>query len=216
SLASSLTVLGNMSKTTHCWPLAISRRTMFAPILPSPIIPSCMYSSGSRAQVARVIPKTDRGLARVVLVAERPETGGIEYEIASRRGREPEPARAEDSQDVAAREGEHVAVGGAGAGDDAVRARRDLVRRLAARTAVAEQVPVGPLGVDLDGAAALVGAVVPLEEVRLALGDGAEAGELAGAGGALERARQDPREAVAGQARRHELGVGLAVRGERQ
>src|SRR5262249_39658172 len=34
--------------------------------------------------------------------------------------------------------------------------------------------------------------------------------------GALERAGQDPREALPGQARREELRLGLALRGERQ
>ena len=36
--------LGDLSKTTHSWPPLISRRTMLAPILPSPIIPSCINS----------------------------------------------------------------------------------------------------------------------------------------------------------------------------
>ena len=36
------TACGDMSKTTHSWPPLIRRRTMFAPIRPRPIIPSCM------------------------------------------------------------------------------------------------------------------------------------------------------------------------------
>ena len=39
SLASSSTAFGDMSKTTHSWPPFMSRRTMFAPIRPRPIIP---------------------------------------------------------------------------------------------------------------------------------------------------------------------------------
>ena len=42
SLTSSSTAFGDMSKTTHWWPPLISRRTMLAPIRPSPIIPSCI------------------------------------------------------------------------------------------------------------------------------------------------------------------------------
>src|SRR5262245_43061804 len=42
SPTSSLTALGDMSKTTHSWPPLIRRRTMLAPILPRPIIPSCI------------------------------------------------------------------------------------------------------------------------------------------------------------------------------
>ena len=40
-----LTALGERSKTTHWWPPLRSRRTMLAPIRPSPIIPSCMADS---------------------------------------------------------------------------------------------------------------------------------------------------------------------------
>jgi len=39
------TDFADLSKTTHRWPPLMRRRTMFAPILPSPIIPSCMDRS---------------------------------------------------------------------------------------------------------------------------------------------------------------------------
>ena len=45
SLASSSTAFGDLSKTTHWWPPLSSRRTMLAPIRPSPIIPSCIADS---------------------------------------------------------------------------------------------------------------------------------------------------------------------------
>src|SRR2546430_16666646 len=45
SSTSSFTALGDMSKTTHSWPPLIRRRTMLAPILPSPTIPNCMNVS---------------------------------------------------------------------------------------------------------------------------------------------------------------------------
>ena len=38
----SWTAVGDVSKTTHSWPSLRRRRTIFAPILPSPIIPSCI------------------------------------------------------------------------------------------------------------------------------------------------------------------------------
>src|SRR4029453_8548023 len=48
SFASSCTAFGDMSKTTQPCPFLMSRRTMFAPMRPSPIIPSCIaLSSGS-------------------------------------------------------------------------------------------------------------------------------------------------------------------------
>jgi hypothetical protein len=45
SCTKSFTAFGNMSKTTHRCPPLGTLRTMFAPILPRPIIPSCMDHS---------------------------------------------------------------------------------------------------------------------------------------------------------------------------
>src|SRR5258708_40099067 len=45
SRAKSSTAFGDMSKTTHWWPPLIRRRTILAPILPNPIIASCMTYS---------------------------------------------------------------------------------------------------------------------------------------------------------------------------
>ena len=50
SLTSSSTAFGDLSKTTHWWPALRSRRTMFAPMRPSPIIPSCMAGSFVREE----------------------------------------------------------------------------------------------------------------------------------------------------------------------
>src|SRR5215813_9742393 len=47
SPTSSLTALGDLSKTTHSWPPLIRRRTILAPILPRPTIPNCMNLSFS-------------------------------------------------------------------------------------------------------------------------------------------------------------------------
>src|SRR2546425_3856304 len=51
SLASSSTGFGDLLKTTHSWPPLRSRRTMFEPILPRPIIPICMDDSFSFGRV---------------------------------------------------------------------------------------------------------------------------------------------------------------------
>src|SRR5215467_10839505 len=66
SCTSSCTVLGDLSKTTHWCPPLMSRRTMFAPIRPSPIIPSCMAVSllaGLEVAVA-----ADEGVGRAVVL----------------------------------------------------------------------------------------------------------------------------------------------------
>ena len=44
SPTNSFTASGDLSKTTHRWRFFRSRRTMFAPILPRPIIPSSMLT----------------------------------------------------------------------------------------------------------------------------------------------------------------------------
>src|SRR5262245_26309727 len=61
SLTRSLTVLGERSNTTHSCPFFNSRRTMLAPIRPSPTIPSCIVNSllskqifsGSQSKIRR-------------------------------------------------------------------------------------------------------------------------------------------------------------------
>src|SRR5215469_15536813 len=66
SCTSSCTVLGDMSKTTHWCPPLMRRRTMFAPIRPRPIIPSCMAVSllaGLELAVA-----ADEGVGRAVVL----------------------------------------------------------------------------------------------------------------------------------------------------
>ena len=42
SRVNSITAFGNMSKITHSCPARRSRRVMFAPILPRPIMPICI------------------------------------------------------------------------------------------------------------------------------------------------------------------------------
>src|SRR4029077_17617744 len=39
------TTFGDISKTTQVWPPLISRRTIFAPILPRPTMPICIFNS---------------------------------------------------------------------------------------------------------------------------------------------------------------------------
>src|SRR5262252_6925654 len=66
SCTSSCTVFGDMSKTTHWCPPLMRRRTMFAPIRPRPIIPSCMAVSllaGLELAVA-----ADEGVGRAVVL----------------------------------------------------------------------------------------------------------------------------------------------------
>src|SRR5215813_14097749 len=66
SCTSSCTVFGDLSKTTHWCPPLMRRRTMFAPIRPSPIIPSCMaVSLLARLELAVA---ADEGVGRAVVL----------------------------------------------------------------------------------------------------------------------------------------------------
>ena len=52
SFASAFTASGERSNATHSWPPRCSRRTMLAPMRPSPIIPSCIACSAIRLSSA--------------------------------------------------------------------------------------------------------------------------------------------------------------------
>src|SRR5512143_834125 len=57
SAESAATACGDLSNTTHSWPPRISRRTMSAPMRPSPIIPSCIAASSSLLGDSRAPPR---------------------------------------------------------------------------------------------------------------------------------------------------------------
>src|SRR5262249_6283581 len=92
----------------------------------------------------------------------------------------------------------------------------DLRGGLAAGAAVAEEVPIRALGVDVLARAALVAPVVPLEQIRVDLGQIAEAGPLAGVGRALERAGEDPGELASLEATAQRIGRARAGLGQGQ
>src|SRR5882672_974634 len=54
SWVSSCTAFRDLSKTTPWWPPLTSRRTMLAPMRPSPIIPSCITASFTASRVGRL------------------------------------------------------------------------------------------------------------------------------------------------------------------
>src|SRR5215470_5018403 len=152
---------------------------------------SPLLGLGSRTHVAGIVPELDHRPRSVVLVAER-------------------------AQDVAAREDQDVSVDGAHLRHHPVGAGPDLRGELAARAAVAEEIPVRALGVDVLARAALVAPVVPLEQIRVDLRQIAEAGPLAGVGGALERAGEDPSEVASLETTAQRVGLALACLGQGQ
>ena len=114
------------------------------------------------------------------------------------------------------REQGDVAVGRGRPLDHPVRARADLLRGLAAGHAVLPQQPARPLLPDVDGAAALIGAVVPFQQVVGQLDLVAIAGELAGIQGADQRAGQHQGEFPAGQVAAERPCALPALLGQRQ
>src|SRR3954466_12838723 len=63
----SCTASGFWSYTTHSWPSRVSRRTRFAPMRPSPIIPSCISSLLQDGAVATAAVASDQGIGRAVV-----------------------------------------------------------------------------------------------------------------------------------------------------
>src|SRR5262245_58698051 len=125
-----------------------------------------------------------------MLVPHRTEAGRPEDEQGARPGLEPEPTRREDPKEVPAREEQDVSLDRPDPKYNAVGASSDVGGGLSIRAAVAEQLPVGTLGVNLGGSATFVRAVVPLPEVGLDLRRGAEARQLARPDRPLQRARE--------------------------
>src|SRR5215467_3475246 len=197
-----------MLSSQRLWPRSCSICVAF---MGSPLL-----GLGSRTHVARIVPELDHGPRSVVLVAEGAQARCLEIEIARAAGLQPEPARPEHAEDVAAREDQHVAVDGAHLRHHAVGPGPDLRGRLAVGAAVAEEVPVRALGVDVLARAPFVAPVVPLEQICIDLGQIAEAGPLAGVGRALKRAGEDPGELASLEATAQRVGLALACLGQGQ
>src|SRR5919106_519317 len=108
-----------------------------------------------------------------------------------------------------------MAVDGPQSGDHSVGTGTDRRHRLAAGTAVAEEIPAGPLLADVGGAPALVVAVIPLLQLWGDLAGVAEARQLARPAGPRQRAHQDLGECYAIEPLTQAQGVLLTARRER-
>src|SRR2546428_3684793 len=127
----------------------------------------------------RLVPEADHRLRAVMFVPNRTEAGCSEHEVPARPRLEPEPTRGEHSEKVAARKEQHVPLDGSHPAYHPVGPRSHLVRRLPARAAVAEQLPVRALGLNLGAGATFIHAIVPFHEIGLDVGRRAEARHLA-------------------------------------
>src|SRR5262245_30275511 len=92
SPASSCTASALRSKTTHSWPSRMRRRTMLAPIRPSPIIPSCTgQGSFPRPRGAQVVLVSGGGVTSGARAAHDPPCDQQDDDHADQGAHDPAP-----------------------------------------------------------------------------------------------------------------------------
>src|SRR5208282_869265 len=163
-----------------------------------------------------IVPKLDCGLGQFMLIAQRAEARSAQQEVPATSRVEAEPAGREHPQEMPARKNQHVAFDRAHSAHDAVGPRADLARRLSSGAAVTEQLPVRALHMDLSGAAALILAIVPLDQVGIDLGRTAKPGQLAGSPRALQGAGEDLGKSESAQPLTEGAGIAFAAFGQGQ
>ena len=109
------------------------------------------FSMGLRGMddVFIVVPEADCRFREIVFVTQDAEAGGVEQPEFSGVWFQPQPPRGEHPQEMTAGEDEHVAVDRADLCDDSIGAGAYLLGRLAVGATVAEEQPIGPLGLNL-------------------------------------------------------------------
>lgn len=163
-----------------------------------------------------IVPEVNDRLGSMVLIAEDRKACGLQEEVPTRAGLEPEPAGRQHAQEMPAGKDQDIAHDGPHLVQDTVGPRPNLLRGLSSRTAVAEELPVRALGVDLGAGAPLVLAVVPFGEIVVDLGRRSKSGQLACADCAPKRARNNPCELAPAQPLAEPAGVLLPALGQRE
>jgi hypothetical protein len=155
-----------------------------------------------------------------VLPAEHGDRSGLEPEVACLVRGETEPAGREDAKDVPMGERQHIAACeppiASQPRDQGVSSRTHAGNRLAAGTAIGEEIPPGSKLADLSGRQPLVVAIVHLEEEIGRLDGLTEACKPARLEGAPQRARDHEGRLQAAEALLQSPCIGLAVRQQRQ
>src|SRR3989454_8007815 len=140
--------------------------------------------------MASVVPEPNYWLRQVVFIAQRTHARRAEHEVSTERGIEAEPASSKYTEKMRARKDQHITLDSAHAFHHAVCPRAHLVRRFPSGAAIAKQLPIRALPVDVSGKATLILAVVPFEQVPVDCRHRAKASQLAGPGGPLQGAGQ--------------------------
>ncbi len=136
---------------------------------------------------------------RFVFMAEDADAAGVKCEEAACLRREAEPARGEDSQDVAMCEEGDAAGGGAGQFDHVVSTGGNFVDGFALGDAGAPDGPVGDVLTDLGSGAAFENSVVPFEKIRSDLRAVAESREAGRFARTFEGTGEDKRKILRGE-----------------
>src|SRR5258708_11270979 len=116
---------------------------------------------------------------------------------------------------MSARKDQHIAFDRTHATHNVIGPRANVVRQFSAGAAVAKQLPVGAMCMNLHRSETFVLAVVPFDQIAIDFGCGRKAGQFAGASSALQGAREYLRERQSGQPFPKPTGIAFASLGER-
>jgi hypothetical protein len=141
----------------------------------------------ARLRYPVVVPKADDTVGMVVVVAQHANAGGLEHQMAAERRRSADPPRDEYAQHMSAAENQQVAVECSKARHHLIDPLTDLQDGFAARTTIAEELPLRPLSMDCRGRPALIKSVVPLDQARVGSCQSGKTGKLAGSPRSLQR-----------------------------
>src|SRR5262245_60265932 len=116
--------------------------------------------------MASLIPLPNHRPRLATLISLGTQARSAQHEVSAVRACfDPEPAGGQHSHEMPARKQQHISLNRSHTAHHAVSPRGDLGRRFTSRTAIAEQLPIGALRLDLSGATALILPVVPLDEI---------------------------------------------------
>src|SRR5947208_2545114 len=104
---------------------------------------------GLAANMTSVVPQPDYWLSQVVFVAQRSQARWAQQEVSTDHGIEPEPPRGEYSQEMPARKKQHMTPDRAHTFDRAVGPPANLVGRFPSGAAIAKQLPIRALLLDV-------------------------------------------------------------------
>src|SRR5437667_2134916 len=163
-----------------------------------------------------IVPQPDRGLGRAVLVTQCAQARRAQHERSAVNWLNPDPACGQHSEKMSAGKKQNISSHRAPAAHDAISPRSDLLRRFAARAAVAEQLPVRTFSQDVNREAAFVLAIIPFDQVSASFSYGSEPGQRTCPHGALQGAGEHFRKLESAQAFSQPSRIALPAVSERQ